>query len=289
MSSLWFIDVGGIKLNYVENGAGKAVILVHGIPLDYRAWDAQMKELSGTFRTISYSRRCSFPNELKDLENSTVENNAIDLAGLVSKTDAGPAHVVGHSYGAFVAAFFAFKHPELVKSLVLIEPFVPTLLVKNLNSSLDKLSLLLRMPSVALSAQKLLNSSTYAALKELEKGNRENAVKIFVNGLQQKENAFDKFSEETKKMMQDNKETLKELTTKLPSFSKKEAARIASPTLVISGTNTSLALSKMAEILSKTIAKSQLTKVNNSAHFPQLENPTDCNAKIKEFLSEYTG
>ena len=288
MSDLWFIDVDGVKLNYVENGSGQPVIFVHGIPMDYRAWDAQMKTLSDSFRTISYSRRCAFPNTQKDFGNSTVENNANDLAGLVSKIAEGPAHLVGHSYGAFVAAFCAFKHPELVKSLVLIEPFVPTLLVKNLNSALDKLTLLLRMPSVALAAQKLLNGSTYPALKELDRGNGENALKIFVNGLQQKKNGFDELPEQAKSIMQDNKETIKELTTKFPSFTKKEAAMISQPTLLISGTNTSLALSKMAEILSKTIAKSQMTKINNSAHFPQLENPADCNPKIKEFLSKQT-
>jgi len=288
MSDLWFIDVDGVKLNYVENGSGQPVIFVHGIPMDYRAWDAQVKALSDSFRTISYSRRCAFPNTQKDFGNSTVENNANDLAGLVSKIAEGPAHLVGHSYGAFVAAFCAFKHPELVKSLVLIEPFVPTLLVKNLNSALDKLTLLLRMPSVALAAQKLLNGSTYPALKELDRGNGENALKIFVNGLQQKKNGFDELPEQAKSIMQDNKETIKELTTKFPSFTKKEAAMISQPTLLISGTNTSLALSKMAEILSKTIAKSQMTKINNSAHFPQLENPADCNPKIKEFLSKQT-
>lgn len=289
MSGLWFVDVDGVKLNYLENGSGQPVILVHGIPMDYRAWDAQVKALSDTFRTISYSRRCSYPNTKKDFENSTIENNANDLAGLISKIAESPAHLIGHSYGAFVAAFCAFKHPELVKSLVLIEPFVPTLLIRNLNSSQDRLALLLRMPSVALAARKLLNGSTYPALKELDRGNGENALKIFVNGLQQKENGFDAFPEQVKSIMLDNKETIRELTTKLPSFTQKEAAMISQPALVISGTNTSLALSKMAEILSKKMVKSQLTKVNNSAHFPQLENPQDCNLRIKDFLSKQTG
>jgi pimeloyl-ACP methyl ester carboxylesterase len=45
----------------------------------------------------------------------------------------------------------------------------------------------------------------------------------------------------------------------------------------------------MAEILSKKMVKSQLAKVNNSAHFPQLENPEDCNSRIQGFLSKQTG
>ena len=286
MSLLKSIEVDGIKLNYEERGSGQPVIFIHGIPTDYRAWSAQMDEFSKSFHTIAYSRRCSFPNAGKDFENSTIENNAKDLEGLVSKITSRPVDLVGHSYGGFIAMFCAFRQPELVKNLVLIEPFIPTLLIKNLNSSLDQLSLLLRMPSVALAARKLLNGSFYPALKELDKGNGENALRIFVNGLQQRENAFDQFPDPVKSMMRDNENTVREAMTKLPDFTKKEAASVTQPTLLISGTNTSKALSKITDVLSKVMIKSQLVNVNNSAHFPHFENPVDCNSRIMEFLSK---
>ena len=66
MSFLESIDANGIKLGFVEKGTGPPVILVHGIPTDYRAWDNQMNVLSKSFRTLSYSRRCSYPNQNKD-------------------------------------------------------------------------------------------------------------------------------------------------------------------------------------------------------------------------------
>ena len=48
--------------------------------------------------------------------------DADDLAALIRKLKLAPAHIVGVSYGAYVALFLAARHPELVRSLVLSEP-----------------------------------------------------------------------------------------------------------------------------------------------------------------------
>jgi len=286
MSSLWFIDVGGIKLNYVENGAGKAVILVHGIPLDYRAWDAQMKELSGTFRTISYSRRCSFPNELKDLENSTVENNAEDLAQLLKAKAAAPAHLIGHSYGGFTALYCAYKNPTLVRSLVLVEPYVPSMIIKDPQNRGEMFSLLLRRLSLALAAQSFMNNFLNPALKALDQGLNQRAVELFTAGVEGPDWPLSKFPEQIKSMTLSNAGTIKELTTKIPKFTAKEAQTIQTPTMLISGENTIKPLAAIAEELSKSIPKIQVAKISNSTHSVQLENPKETNSAITRFLSE---
>ncbi|MGD0995316.1 MAG: hypothetical protein ABR909_07310 [Candidatus Bathyarchaeia archaeon] len=90
MSFFESIDANGIKLSFVEKGTGPPVILVHGIPTDYRAWENQMEVLSKSFRTLSYSRRCSYPNQNKDYENSTIENNAEGLSWFIILKEAKP-------------------------------------------------------------------------------------------------------------------------------------------------------------------------------------------------------
>ncbi len=78
------VQVGGVTLYWSEQGSGPTVVFVHGIPTDHRAWDAQTSALSGKFRTLSYSRRYAHPNpRVGDLSDSTVENNATDLAGFI--------------------------------------------------------------------------------------------------------------------------------------------------------------------------------------------------------------
>ena len=100
------IDVDGVSLFWSERGSGAPVVFVHGIPTDYRAWDAQVGGISAEYRAITYSRRYAYPNaRAGDVRDSTVENNARDLAGLIQKLETRPVHLVGHSYGGFVAAF----------------------------------------------------------------------------------------------------------------------------------------------------------------------------------------
>jgi len=58
--------------------------------------------------------------------------NVADLVELIIKRlNLGPAHIIGHSYGAFIALYLAFEHPDLVKTLVLGEPPVLSLLEGN--------------------------------------------------------------------------------------------------------------------------------------------------------------
>src|SRR5208282_29141 len=223
MSFLESVDANGIKLNFAEKGSGPPVILIHGIPTDYRAWENQMNVLSKSFRTLSYSRRCAYPNQNKDCTSSTIANNAEDLGGFISVKDAKPTHLIGHSYGAFVALYYAYTHMETVRSLVMVEPYVPSIIVKDPQNRLEILSLLLRKPSVALAAQNFLNKSLNPALKYLDQGNDEKAVEAFLDGVQGKPNAISQLTDPIKSMMLNNAGTIKELTLKPPPFTKKEA------------------------------------------------------------------
>src|SRR2546427_5080767 len=147
------VDVGQVKLAYIEAGEGEPVILVHGIPTDYRAWSAQIGPLSSKYHVIAYSRRLAQPNRNEmDYEKSTIENNSADLIGLIEKLGFSAAHLVGHSYGGFAAAYCASTNPQLIRSLTLIEPAVSTMLLKNRKSRSEFLGLAFAHPSIAISA-----------------------------------------------------------------------------------------------------------------------------------------
>ena len=49
-----------------------------------------------------------------------VDALAEDAAELIRQTQCGPCHFVGHSLGAFVGLRLAARHPELIRSLVLL-------------------------------------------------------------------------------------------------------------------------------------------------------------------------
>jgi len=65
-------------------------------------------------------------------------NNVTDLAELIIKRlNLGPVHLIGHSYGALIALFMAYHQPELVRTLVLGEPPVMSLLENHHKYSKD--------------------------------------------------------------------------------------------------------------------------------------------------------
>lgn len=123
------ITVNGTSFAYVDTGSGPPIILIHGSMGDYREWSKQTEPLARHRRVIAYSRRYHWPNALPtDGADATVERQADDLAGIIKSLGLPPAHLVGHSYGGLVALVLSLKHPEMVRTLVLVEPAVSSVL-----------------------------------------------------------------------------------------------------------------------------------------------------------------
>lgn len=280
------ISLPGVDLFYTESGSGAPVLFVHGIPTDYRAWDEQVKDLSGGYRAISVSRRYASPNERKgDLLDSTVNNNAADLKSFIDKLGLAPVNLVGHSYGGFATAVLAADHPDLVRSLVLVEAAVSTMLVTDEKSIAQMIGLLLRYPAVALSARRFQNRSLYPSLRALKQGQGARATELMVDGIQDRTGAFGELDRSTRQMMLDNCRTIGELNTKFPRFTRVEAAGIACKTLVVNGERSPKWLRKIGELLASSISGSERATIAGSAHFPHIERPAEFNSVLSKFIS----
>ncbi|MDA4119152.1 MAG: alpha/beta hydrolase [Thaumarchaeota archaeon] len=279
------VDVGGVSLYYEETGIGQPVVFVHGIPTDCRAWGAQVEPFSKGRRMLAVSRRYAAPNQREgDVSDSTVQNNAADLKGFIEKVAEGPVDLVGHSYGGFISAFLAADHPDLVRNLVLVEPAISTLLVADQTSNAQSLGLLLRSPSVALSGRRFQTKSLGPSLKALDGGQKEKAVELNVDGVQDSEGAFRRLSEGARKMMLDNARTIAELRTKFPRFTAKEAGRISAPTMVVNGQESALWLRRIGELTAMAVPKARRVTVPGARHYPHMENPEVFNSNVLDFL-----
>jgi len=123
-----FLSVSGTKFFFTEEGNGELVVLVHGSLGDYRDWERQIEPLSRSgFKAVAYSRRNHHPNPWQDYPpNYSLKTERDDLAWILKELGER-AHLIGHSYGGYVAALVARDYPDLVKKLVIAEPPIFTL------------------------------------------------------------------------------------------------------------------------------------------------------------------
>jgi pimeloyl-ACP methyl ester carboxylesterase len=269
------LTVNGAELAYVDQGKGAPVVFVHGALGDYRTWNAQLKPFALHFRVIAYSRRYHYHNDCpKGVIDYTTDLHAGDLAGLIRSLKLAPVHLVGHSYGGAVAAFLAAKHPELVRSLVLGEPTLFSLLTQKAENR---------------SIVQGVISLTEQVLERLRTQGAEPAVKHFINAVIAPW-TFDELAAPVRAVMMDNVDTLKPMllgsSTATP-FKSENARKIKAPTQLLEGALSTTFFRQTIRELEQDLQKSERVTLPNISHGLHLENPQQFNQTVLEFLSRF--
>jgi 3-oxoadipate enol-lactonase len=108
------------ELYYKEDGSGPPVLLIHGGCGHADVWGDSFRQLATDHRVIAYDRRGYTRSRRAPTANHHCHGE--DAAVLLKELAATPATVVGWSSGGVVALDLAIHHPDLVASLVLVEP-----------------------------------------------------------------------------------------------------------------------------------------------------------------------
>jgi 3-oxoadipate enol-lactonase len=108
------LAVPGARLRYRDEGAGNAIVLVHGWTLDLDMWEPQLP-LARHYRVLRYDRRgFGLSTGLPSLDDDVTDLHALLTArGVVSPV------LVGMSQGARVVLEFAVRYPGVARGLVL--------------------------------------------------------------------------------------------------------------------------------------------------------------------------
>jgi pimeloyl-ACP methyl ester carboxylesterase len=117
------IDVGGVRLNYADHGAGPAVLLLAGTGARGRTWHLHQVPalVRHGFRVVTFDTRGIPPSDTPPVV--TMPDLVADAAGLIERLGLGRCRVAGSSMGARVAAELCLSHPELVDRAVLMATF----------------------------------------------------------------------------------------------------------------------------------------------------------------------
>jgi pimeloyl-ACP methyl ester carboxylesterase len=117
----------GLRLHYQQIGEGADVVMVHGITGNLAVWHLHIvPALADRFRILTYDLRGHGYSDTPPTGYSP-DDMATDLADLLDALGLSEVTVVGHSYGADVALYFAARHPERVREVIAIESALPAL------------------------------------------------------------------------------------------------------------------------------------------------------------------
>jgi len=123
-----YVHTNGIRMHYVEQGDGPLVLLCHGWPESWYSWRHQIPVLAGAgFRVVAPDQRGYGDTDAPDeIEAFDIINLVADLVGLVQALGEDRAFLVGHDWGAIVAAPAALVRPDMFRALGLLSvPYVP--------------------------------------------------------------------------------------------------------------------------------------------------------------------
>lgn len=270
------LHVNGVDLSYVDQGSGAPVVFVHGAFLDLRFWEPERQAMAQQYRFIAYTSRyhgtAAWPDTGKDYSAAT---HAADLAAFLGQLHAGPVHLVGHSYGGLLAAIVAVEHPELLRSVTLVDPSIGALLtdMPEAKSVLDE-----RSKAMARSREAVKAGDAVQATKLLFE---------WVNN--QGPGAFDRQSEAVRQMILDNARTVPLFLAAPapPAVSCATLGSVKTPTLVTGGEQTPRFYSLINEVVVRCIPGSRLVTIPQATHPMPIQNPAAFNEVLLQFLAQH--
>jgi pimeloyl-ACP methyl ester carboxylesterase len=112
------VPVDGFELYYESEGDGEPLLLIPGFASGRSLWQKQVGPLARHFRVISFDPRGVAQSDKPDGEQ-TIGLLADDVAALLNFLRIERAHIVGVSFGGFVAQEFALRYPQMTQRLVL--------------------------------------------------------------------------------------------------------------------------------------------------------------------------
>jgi 3-oxoadipate enol-lactonase len=116
------VNTGRYDINYIEEGKGFPVLLIHGLAGDHTAWMPQLDAWKDKYRVIAFDNPGSGDSSLVSDPVGTADLADATL-GLMDQLGIEKAHVVGRSMGGAVAQHMALKASERLQSMALAASF----------------------------------------------------------------------------------------------------------------------------------------------------------------------
>jgi non-heme chloroperoxidase len=266
------VTVQGTELAWVEQGSGTPVVFVHGSGADLRTWGYQMGPVAqASFRAVAYSRRFHHPNAPPaEADAYSASLHAADLAAFIESLQAGAVHIVASSYGGVVALLAARDRPALIRTLVLTEPAMLSLLPPD-SSAAEETAALQKARSL------------------IAQGNRDSALRAFVDAVFGA-GAYQLMPTSTREMLTDNLPELRreaEAPAGDPPFTCDDAKAVKAPVLLLTGGSSRSFFKAIDERLAECLPFVEAVTVPGASHAVHAQQTARFNELLVGFLSRH--
>src|SRR5207253_989128 len=254
-----FAMIFGAKIHYVDVGSGPPVILLHGLADDIGVWASVISALAAKHRVIAFDQ-LGFGRSDKPLLNYRVSTFVDFLDGLLNELKIKRASLIGNSFGGWVAADFALKHPDRIERLVLSDAAGYAALAKTMDPrALNALRLASREDIRYLGPLTFRDKRFYEdvdlAFKQRVTAGDSHTVSQFLDSMIRGEDVLDG-----------------------------QLGAIEKPTLILWGRDDKLIPVSFAARFNKEINASQLRIIDGCGHMPHVECPEKFNDALLQFL-----
>jgi pimeloyl-ACP methyl ester carboxylesterase len=267
------LRVNDYDMAYVERGAGVPLLLLHGGFVDYRLWQPQMDDFSARYRTIAVSFRRCWPERWNgEGEGYTTQQHVADIAAFIEALCVQPVHLLGPSLGAHVAFRLAQRHPNHIRSLVLVEPAGP------FDKSLEP-------PEPPTAPPLVMAPLITAATEHIRRGEIDQALAPIVDALSA-DGGWRDLDGEKKQILRDNAGTVLGLVRdQRAPITRENAEAIKAPTLLIAGERSPEVFQRSVTGLLSAIKNARRVTIPGASHVSHWDNPVAFNREVLAFLS----
>jgi pimeloyl-ACP methyl ester carboxylesterase len=137
------IPTNDIRLHVALAGPedGDPVILLHGFPDAWFAWEAQIETLAKAgFRVIMPDQRgYNLSDKPKGVSSYRMDTLVDDILGLADALGYERFHLAGHDFGAIVSWHLAMRHPQRLKRLAIANGPHPAVMQNYLRTHLSQI------------------------------------------------------------------------------------------------------------------------------------------------------
>ncbi|GAA3962761.1 alpha/beta hydrolase [Actinomadura viridis] len=122
------VDVPGGRVHLVAQGSGPLVLLVHGFPESWYSWRHQLPAIAAAgFRAVAIDvRGYGRSSKPREVDAYRMLNHVADNVGVVRALGERTAVIVGHDWGASIAANSALLRPGVFTAVALLSvPYTP--------------------------------------------------------------------------------------------------------------------------------------------------------------------